>query len=439
MFEKVYVINLASRPDRLEAFRKRIPVDWPFPYPEVFTGIEGQLVPPPIWWKSGGGAWGCHRTHTRIQEDCLNNNINSVMVCEDDAVFVDGFSEKAVAFLNNLPDDWQIVYLGGQHIQTDQRLPRKINDWVYQPYNINRNHCYILRGRRAIELYFRHLTNYLDWQSPHHTDHRLGELHKTSPPGLYCPREWLVGQSEGRSDICHEDLQLRMFAGAEDLICPRIDLSGIAILGTFGSGASCVAGVLYSLDISLGSALPEVDQQRVYCPFEDKHLGHICRQSYTEPWLHGNGIYVDRTNQLRHWAGIQCESNRGKSNFFAGKHSILSLMGQELLEAWQDPYFVCVDRNHDACCIDVQKANWGWHPYAIDHAIRLQAAARDHFLEEYSPRFLRMSLKRLLLCPENTILELCNFVGYMPSEVQFQQAITFVKENRNVQNSYVYL
>jgi GR25 family glycosyltransferase involved in LPS biosynthesis len=105
MFERVFVINLKSRPERWEDFLKRLPKDWPFRTPERFIGVDGKLVPPPPWWRSGQGGWGCHRTHTRILEECLNNNVNSVLVCEDDAVFVENFTEKVAAYINHLPND----------------------------------------------------------------------------------------------------------------------------------------------------------------------------------------------------------------------------------------------------------------------------------------------------------------------------------------------
>jgi hypothetical protein len=116
-----------------------------------------------------------------------------------------------------------------------------------------------------MELYFRHLTNYPDWKLPHHTDHRLGELHKTGLKGLYCPREWLAGQAEGHSDIAGKEFELRMFTGAEEIVYPKVDLNGVAVLGTFGSGSSCLAGTLHHLGISMGQ------------PREDTPLHPVCK------------------------------------------------------------------------------------------------------------------------------------------------------------------
>ncbi|MGL4943322.1 MAG: glycosyltransferase family 25 protein [Thermoguttaceae bacterium] len=427
-FEKVYVINLDTRLDRWEAFLRRLPHQWPFAVPERFPGIDGRLVPPPVWWMSGAGAWGCHRTHTRILEDCLRNNVSSVLVCEDDAVFVEDFSASVQVFMQHLPDDWEIVYFGGQHIQQELRLPRKVNDWVYQPFNVNRNHCFGLRGRRAMELYFKHLTNYPDWKLPHHTDHRLGELHRSGPKGLYCPRVWLVGQAEGYSDICRKNLESRLFTGAEEIVFPQIDLTGVAVLGCLGAGTSSVAGLLQHLGINMGSRREETPTQAV-CPFEDQLLSHICRLAYVEPWLFEAAPAIDRINHLRHWAGLQCQNCRTQSQFFGGKHANLSLMGPELIEAWNDPFFICVDRPAIDCYNTAVQAGVLWHPNAIKQAIDLQQKTRENFLEVYSPRFLRVSWRRMVQYPENVVQEVCDLLGYVPTESHYTQAIAFIKES----------
>ena len=157
MFDRVYVINLPRREERLKAFFRQVPADWPFRLPEQYIAIDGGLATPPDWWKGGKGAWGCYRAHLRILEDCLSNEVNSVLILEDDAVFVEGFAKKVHEFWNHLPEDWAMVYLGGQHIQEHLRLPRKLNEWVYRPFNVNRCHCYGFRGRAMIERAYKHL------------------------------------------------------------------------------------------------------------------------------------------------------------------------------------------------------------------------------------------------------------------------------------------
>ena len=156
-FARVFVVNLHSRPDRWESFRERLPEDWPFGEVTRFVAIDGRLVPPPGWWKGGAGAWGCYRSHLKIIEDCLAQDIDSVLIMEDDALFVDGFTEKCRQFFDHLPSDWGFVYLGGQHLEQNIRLPRRVSEWAYRPYNVNRTHCFALRGRGMMEAVYKHL------------------------------------------------------------------------------------------------------------------------------------------------------------------------------------------------------------------------------------------------------------------------------------------
>ena len=66
-FERVVVVNLRRRPDRLTAFQREIAqCNWPFKQPVVFEAIDGNKVPVPQGWVAGGGAWGCmHRIGRR--------------------------------------------------------------------------------------------------------------------------------------------------------------------------------------------------------------------------------------------------------------------------------------------------------------------------------------------------------------------------------------
>jgi hypothetical protein len=426
-FDRVYVINLPRRKERWEAFLQRLPKDYPFRAPERYVAIDGGLAPPPDWWKDGGGAWGCYKAHLRIMEDCLNNEINAVLIFEDDAVFVDGFTEKVQKFWNHLPEDWEMLYLGGQHIQENIGLPRKVNDWVYQPFNINRCHCYGLRGRKMLEKAYKHLHNFSEWKVPHHVDHYLGELHKKMVKGLYVPKEWLVAQSEGMSDICGKDLELRLFPSSEETLAQPIDRPCCAVMGTYFSGINTLAGAMEKLGLFLGVDLgkpPTPDQPHF---FEDTYLGEICRNSYTEPWLEEQNTTVDRTNHLRRWAGLQCKHMQKEIPLVCGKHPVLSLMGAELLEAWNSPKFICVDRDHGESYESMKKVSWCWHPSAAQYTFNRLADAREVFFEKYQPPLLRIHYDTLKSEPEKILSELCDFLHHVPSAQQRKNALELIR------------
>jgi hypothetical protein len=63
-FDQVWIINLKRREDRLARFWEGINKShWPFRRPQVFNAIEGDKVGVPKFWQTGGGSYGCMRSH----------------------------------------------------------------------------------------------------------------------------------------------------------------------------------------------------------------------------------------------------------------------------------------------------------------------------------------------------------------------------------------
>jgi len=433
MFERVYVINLSRRKERLDAFFKGLPTDWPFRYPERYAAIDGGLASSPDWWSGGNaaanGAWGCYKTHLRILEDCLSNEINSVLILEDDAVCVEGFTEKVHDFCKHLPTDWEMVYFGGQHIQEHLGLPRKVNDWVYRPFNINRCHCYGFRGRKMLEKTYKHLNNFPDWKVPRHVDHYLGELHKKMETGLYIPKEWLVAQAEGKSDICvGADLELRLFPSCEETLAPPINRPFCAVLGTYFGGINMLAGAMKELGFFLGVDLEKHTDTKQPEYFEDEYLKDICRNSFVEPWLEEKRSQSDRISHLRRWAGLQCKNMPKEMKLACGKHPMLSLMGPELMEAWNSPKFICIERSPDECYESMKKVSWCWHPSAAKYSFNRLADAREEFFAKYQPPLLRIKYDALKLAPERIFSELCAFLQHVPTLDQRRNALKLVNQ-----------
>ena len=426
-FQKVFAINLRRRPERWQRFCDRLPEDWPFAEPERFEAVDGETVTPPSWWNGGRGAWGCYRSHVSVLETCLNEEIDSVLILEDDAVCVDEFGRKVEMFFENLPNDWRMIYLGGQHLELEKRLPRKINDWIYAPYNVNRCHAYGFRNRQAIETAYRHLQEFSDWNALHHVDHRFGELHKKSGNGIYVPEEWLVGQSEGDSDICGDKLGLRFFTDTKDIVEPMTDLPGVAILGNYLCGTNMVAGVLRCLGFSLGKDYKSPVQENMPDFFEDHVLDRILRNCIEEPWMNELLPFEERVSHLRRWAGIQCKYKTPGMTHYVAKHPILSVMGPELMKAWNDPRFIVVDRNDDFDPMRIDNVNWRWHERAVQYIQKSMKKEREYFLETFQPKLLRLHYEAVKKEPEEAVRKISLFLGHTASEERMTKAVKLVE------------
>lgn len=190
-FDRVYLINLATRVDRLTAFRRRQEVqDWPLAAPILFPAIAGDVVGVPSYFSQGGGAWGCLRSHISILERCLMDGVDSVLVLEDDVEWMSDTWRRLEVFLSAAPPDWSQLMLGGQHIQP----PMPIRDGVVRVTNCQRTHAYALRGPAIRSLLRTWYTSSV------HCDWVMGNDWQRGWP-VYAPDPFLFGQSGGKSDI----------------------------------------------------------------------------------------------------------------------------------------------------------------------------------------------------------------------------------------------
>jgi len=194
-FAEVWVINLKRRPDRLRQFWREIEkAQWPFRRPQVFSAIEGNKVGVPKFWQTGGGSYGCMRSHLTLLERAIQDDIGSILVLEDDAIFINDFGPAVVEFMAKVPDDWQCLMLGGQHVNS---TPFPVSPGIVRAGaggGIQRTHCYALRGAEIMKALYRTWAN-----AAVHCDWVMGPC--TAKFNTYAPEPFLVGQSQGSSDI----------------------------------------------------------------------------------------------------------------------------------------------------------------------------------------------------------------------------------------------
>jgi len=203
MFDRVVVINLDRRPERMASFWRTFPADWPFVRPERWAAIDGSQCGCPSWYKAPPGAWGCHQSHIAVWRWQVVSGYDSVLVLEDDAVFCNNAVERMQDAIACTPDDWDQIYFGGQHLNTNDLPPEVVvQDRLCRGRYINRTHAYAIRlpfARAALDAI--DCPSASEHHRLHHIDYRLGEMHASGEFNTYAPWRFCVGQASGESDI----------------------------------------------------------------------------------------------------------------------------------------------------------------------------------------------------------------------------------------------
>lgn len=148
--------------------------------------------------KMPSGREGCLRAHVLVLA-ALSAPLSShpAAIFEDDAIFVPGFFRRVSAFMSAVPENWEVLWLGGHH----HRAPRPISAGVVAPQAAHRSHAYVVRDRSVAVRLVANVRSHLDGPVVPHFDHVIGRVMRDEHMKVYAPEPWLVGQAAGRSDI----------------------------------------------------------------------------------------------------------------------------------------------------------------------------------------------------------------------------------------------
>lgn len=114
-FDAIFCINLLRRPDRkaqaeAEFARHNIHVQW-------IPGVDGRELDLPHMISSDGlrisnGDIGCCLSHAIAANVAKDNKLDNYLIFEDDIQCIDNLNEVFPAYMEHVPTDWEILYLG---------------------------------------------------------------------------------------------------------------------------------------------------------------------------------------------------------------------------------------------------------------------------------------------------------------------------------------
>jgi hypothetical protein len=203
-FDRVVVVNLARRPERLACFRQKLGNGWPFAHPQRFDAIDGSKIHLPADWRLGAGAWGCMLSHRQIVRSAIAADLDSILILEDDAVPAPNFGELAADFLSNIPADWDCLMFGGQHLLA----PKPIAPGTVQCVSTQRTHAFAIRRRMMPGL-----LKFWEMVTNDHCDVVLAAC--MSHFKAYAPDPFLIGQAAGYSDVTLSEEEVRFFSSCQ--------------------------------------------------------------------------------------------------------------------------------------------------------------------------------------------------------------------------------
>jgi glycosyl transferase family 25 len=139
-FDKVYLINLDRRPDRLDNFQKQVEKYNLGEY-ERISAVDGKEVNLDNYTKNIlPGELGLVLTNLNIIKDAKQNNYKNILILEDDCSFTDEIL-NIDEYFDVLPLDWDMLYMGGNH-NTHMNMPEpiKVNEKVVKLHSTYSTH-----------------------------------------------------------------------------------------------------------------------------------------------------------------------------------------------------------------------------------------------------------------------------------------------------------
>jgi len=140
-FDKIYCINLDRRKDRWDETVNELNKWGLLNQVERYSAIDGSDIigEYPI----SLGNVGLIETNIKIINDAKEKNYDNILILEDDVEFtknIDLFAD----YYNQLPKDYDMVWLGGNHNLHMGKLVNKINDKIIKLHSTYATHAVII-------------------------------------------------------------------------------------------------------------------------------------------------------------------------------------------------------------------------------------------------------------------------------------------------------
>jgi GR25 family glycosyltransferase involved in LPS biosynthesis len=139
LFPYKVCINLDRRPERWERMKARLAHHGIGPVAR-FPAVDGLTINIPDAWPYTPGHYGCLQSHLAVLRLARENKAPNILIFEDDCIFDAEFNQKFPHYINQLPGDWDLLFLGGRHFED----PIKVSDNIAKAKMTYLTHAYVL-------------------------------------------------------------------------------------------------------------------------------------------------------------------------------------------------------------------------------------------------------------------------------------------------------
>jgi hypothetical protein len=177
----IVIISLASRLDRrslITSSLKREGLSY-----TIFDAVPAPSERPNLW-KLSLPLWGCRESHITVLEKATG----PTLVLEDDAVIPIGFADNLKLLIDELPEEWAVLRLGGAHV----RPPEEFSENLVRSRGALYPHAYLVRQPSAIVAGARKQN--IDWGTYFMMRDRRNRQ-------TYAANPWLINTTASSSDI----------------------------------------------------------------------------------------------------------------------------------------------------------------------------------------------------------------------------------------------
>ncbi len=141
LFPSKVCINLDRRPERWQRIQRAFTAHG-IESVQRFSATDGNDVALPHDWIHSAGAYGCLLSHVQVVREARDAGAASVLIFEDDVVFDPQFKEKFASFIQELPADWDMLFLGALH----KDEPVVVSEHVARITKANSTFAYAIRN-----------------------------------------------------------------------------------------------------------------------------------------------------------------------------------------------------------------------------------------------------------------------------------------------------